>query len=311
MRARSVATLAVTLLVVSACGRTSDGAQDASDTGPTDVGEPSAATKAPVSAPPTDDAGPRFSPALFGSDSATVDNPFYPLTPGMEQTYEGHALDGDEKIERRIVITPSGFSKVIAGVHAAVVVERDFDGDDLGEQELSFEAQDKEGNVWHLGEYVETFEDQEFIGGRVWVANDPVGAQAGLLVPANPRPSETSFSEGFAPPPWNWDDRGRVRDTEDERCVAAGCFKDVVVMEEFEPSIPDAFQLKYYARGVGAVEVGWDGGNEAEQEELELVSQVQLRGGQLAALQDMARAMEDKGASYSRLGSLQSIGGTP
>jgi hypothetical protein len=310
MRAGAVAALAATLLVVSACGDAANSKKDAPDAAPTDVGEPNAESKAPVSAPPKNDAGARFSPALFGADSATVDNPWYPLTPGMELTYDGHALDGEDKVERRIVITPAGFSKVVGGVHASVVVERDYDEGDLGEQELSFEAQDRDGNVWHLGEYVETFEDREFIGGRVWVANDPKGAQAGLLVPADPQPSETSFSEGFAPPPWNWDDRGRVRDTEDETCVAAGCFKDVAVIEEFEPSIPDAFQLKYYARGVGAVKVGWDGSNEAEQEELELVSRVQLKGEELAALQNMARAMEDRGESYSRLGPLQPVGPT-
>jgi hypothetical protein len=307
MRAGSaVGIAAATLLVVTACGNTS-----ASGRGESDVGEPSPATKAPVEAPPHDDVGARFTPALFGEDSATVDNPWAQLTPGTQLTYEGQALDGDETVKRRIIVTVSDMTKDIGGVQALVVWERDIDDDVLMEGELAFEAQDKDGNLWHLGEYRETFDEEELIGGRLWVVNDPEGAQAGILMPADPQPGGPSFSEGFAPPPWNWDDRGRVRGTEDETCVEAGCFKDVVIIEEFEPSVPDAFQLKYYARDVGLVKIGWDGANEAEQEELELVDQVELSPDELAEVRAEVLAIDDRGLSYGRLGPVQPITAGP
>ena len=57
--------------------------------------------------------------------------------------------------------------------------------------------------------------------------------------------------------------------------VPFGSYKDVLVTEEFNQEEPDAFQLKYYARGVGVVRVGWKGADE-HQETLELVKVVQL-----------------------------------
>jgi hypothetical protein len=308
MRPRlAVGVATATLLVVTACGAdSSSGRQDTAD-----VGEESPATTAPIEAPPNDDVGARFSPALFGPDSATIDHEWWPLSPGMQFTYEGHALDGGEKIQRRIIATVTDLTKMVGGVRALVVWERDFDDDVTMEGELAFEAQDSDGNVWHLGEYRETFEDEELIGGRLWVVNDPAGAQAGILMPADPQPSGSSFSEGFAPPPWNWDDRGRIREIAGETCIKDRCFPDALVIEEFEPSVPDAFQLKYYARDVGLVKVGWDGANEPEQEELELVDRVQLSPEQLAEARAEVLAMDDRGNSYGRLGATQPVDAAP
>ncbi len=126
-----------------------------------------------------------------------------------------------------------------------------------------------------------------------------------------PQPGNPSFSQGFAPPPWNWDDRGHVREVVDEVCVEAGCFPDVLVVEEFEPSVPDAIQLKYYARDVGHVQVGWDGANEAEQEELELVEVVELDPRELAEARAEVLAMENRANAYSRLAPAQPIASGP
>jgi hypothetical protein len=264
-----------------------------------------------VEAPPHDDLAARFSPALFGPDSATIDNPWWPHVPGMQFTYEGQAFDGESTIERRIVSTVTDVTKDVGGVRALVTWEQDFDEGVMIEEELGFDAQDMDGNIWHLGEYRETYEEEEFIGGRVWVVGNPVGAQAGVLMPGDPQPGDPSFSQGFAPPPWNWDDRGRVREIVDETCVEAGCFPDVLVIEEFELSVPDAFQLKYYARGVGHVRVGWDGSNEPEQEELELVEAVELSAAELAEIRERVLAMEERGNAYSRLGPAQPIDAVP
>ena len=54
-------------------------------------------------------------------------------------------------------------------------------------------------------------------------------------------------------------------------CVPVECYKNVLVTEEFNPDEPGAYQLKYYAPGVGNVRVGWRGEKEEEKETLELV----------------------------------------
>jgi hypothetical protein len=304
---RSAGGVAAVLLALTACGTAPDKPLSSEPTARDPAAEEQG-TKGPVEPPASGDAGARFGPALFGSDSATIDNPWWPHTPGTRFVYEGQALDENESIDRRIVSTVTDLTKEIAGVRALLVWEQDFDDDVMVEAELSFRAQDARGNVWHLGEYTEVYEDEEYIGNRVWVPGDPEGAQAGLLMPADPKPGDPSFSEGYAPPPWNWDDRGRVRERADEVCVEAGCYQDVLVFEEFEPSIRNAFQLKYYAREVGHVQVGWDGENETEQEELELVDMVELTPAELDEARGEALAMEGRAQAYARLGPAQPVG---
>jgi len=106
--------------------------------------------------PPFPISGNGFDPANFGADSAEVDNPYLPLVPGTQRRYEGSTLgDEGERIARGVVSTVTELTKEIAGVRAAVVWELDYEDGDLVEQELSFFAQDLDGNVWHLGEYAE------------------------------------------------------------------------------------------------------------------------------------------------------------
>jgi hypothetical protein len=76
---------------------------------------------------------------------------------------------------------------------------------------------------------------------------------------AEPKLGRPSYSQGFAPPPFNFTDRGRVFQTGQQTNVPFGDFEDVLVIEEFNQEEPNAFQLKYYAPSVGNVRVGWRG----------------------------------------------------
>jgi hypothetical protein len=84
-----------------------------------------------------------------------------------------------------------------------------------------------------------------------------------------------------------------------ETCVPVDCYKDVLVMAESSLDEVDAFQLKYYARGVGNVRVGWRG-EDATQEELELVSFVQLSPEALAEIRAEALALEQHAYEISQ-----------
>ena len=68
--------------------------------------------------------------------------------------------------------------------------------------------------------------------------------------------------------------------------------------EEFNPDEPGAFQLKYYAAGVGNVRVGWRGAKEEEKETLELVDLNHLSPEALAEVRRKALAMD--GRAYER-----------
>jgi hypothetical protein len=112
-------------------------------------------------------------------------------------------------VERRCA---DDLTKVIAGVRTRVGWDNDFNNGFLGETEIIFLAQDTAGNVWHLGQHREVYED-EFVGSRLWVVGDPEGAEAGILMKADPTKTTGSYSQGYAPPPWDWDDRARLYDT--------------------------------------------------------------------------------------------------
>jgi hypothetical protein len=81
------------------------------------------------------------------------------------------------------------------------------------------------------------------------------GARAGPAMLANSTPGPT-YSQGWGPAV-DYTDRGRVYKLGQETCVAAGCYKDVLVTDEFALDEPEARQLKYYAPGVGNVRVDW------------------------------------------------------
>jgi hypothetical protein len=234
-----------------------------------------------------------FDPARFGQ-SYVVDNRWLPMTPGRQYTFDGSALDKGERIERRVVSTVTDLTKEIQGVHAAVLWERDFEDGELVEAELAFFAQDEDGNVWHLGEYPEEYDGGEFDKAPAWIAGVE-GATAGVAMRAQPRLGTSDYAQGFAPPPVNWTDRGRVFRVGASTCVPVDCFDDVLVIEEFEIDKPDASQLKYYAPGVGGVKVGWRGSKEKDREVLQLVGLTSLGANQLAEARAAAFALEKHG----------------
>jgi hypothetical protein len=277
---------------LTSCEDTAPAAADPSPTAGSPTGTPTT--------PPID--GDDFDQANFGADSADVDNRWFPLVPGTRYVWEGHAFEDGERVERRVEFIVTDLTKVIAGVRAVVGWDRDFNDGVLGESELIFYAQDRAGNVWHLGEYVEHWqEDHELDGGRLWVHGDPEGAEAGIGMHAEPRIETGSYSQGFAPPPWFWNDDAEVSEVGLRNCVPVGCFDDVVVIKEYEPRFPKVFQLKYYAPGVGGIRVGWKGSEDEERETMVLTVFEELTPEELAEARAAVLAQEDRGLAYGRL----------
>jgi hypothetical protein len=150
-----------------------------------------------------------FDPSNFDNPTQ-IDNEWWPLEPGTEFIYEGFDLVDGEETPHRIVTTVTDLTKVISDVRTVVIVEKDFSDDKLEEKELAFFAQDNDGNVWHFGQYVEHYEDTEYVGNRAWLVDMPEGAKAGIMMQAEPELGTPSYSQGYAPPPYYWTDRART-----------------------------------------------------------------------------------------------------
>lgn len=222
-------------------------------------------------------------------DPTDIDNQWLPLQPGNQWILEGATVEDGEEIPRRIEFTVTDLTKVIDGISTVVAWIEDYADDELVEAELAFYAQDNDGSIWYLGEYPEEYEEGEFVDAPVWITGVE-GAKAGIQMQAEPRLGTSSYSQGWAPAV-EWTDRGQVYQMGQETCVPFDCYEDVLVIEEFNREEPEAFQLKYYARGAGNVRVGWRG-EDPTQETLELVAFVQLDPEALAEVRAAALALE-------------------
>lgn len=283
-------------LLAAAC--TEEGPQDAGTPGesPTPTSEvetPSVEVGDGEVPPPSQDLqASDFDPIYFDDPgSATVDNEWLPLVAGTRLVFKGSTVEDADREFHRLVVTVTDLTKVIEGVRTRVIWDQDFSGGELVESEIAFLAQDNGGNVWRLGEYPEEYEEGEFVKAPAWIAGTK-GSQAGIAMLAEPETREDSYAQGLAPSV-KWDDRAQVYQAGQETCVPAGCYEGVLVMEEFEPSIPGAFQLKYYARGVGNVRVGWRG-EVTDRETLKLVKIVELDAEGLEVARAMALELEER-----------------
>src|SRR5215211_827960 len=169
-----------------------------------------------------------FDSARF-ADPTTIDNQWFPLKPGMQLTYEGSALDGGEKIARKVVFTVTDLAKTINGVRTLVAFDRDYNDGELVEPELVFFAQDDDGNVWTLGQYPEEYEDGKLVDAPAWLAGLD-GAKAGIVMRAAPKPGTPHYSQGLGPKV-EYADRAKVRKIDEQTCVPTGCYADVLVTE--------------------------------------------------------------------------------
>ena len=233
----------------------------------------------------------------FGPNPENIDHPFWPLKPGNQWTIDGTALEDGKLTKHRIIFTVTDLVKMIGGVRARVIFDTDISGGKMTEQELTFFAQDKVGNVWHLGQYRETFETH-FVGGQIWTVDNPAGAKAGIYMPANPQMGTPSFSQGYAPPPFNWTDRGRVYKTGQKMKVPFGSYDDVLVVEEFDAEHSGTLQLKYYARGIGNIAVGARGEKGGSVEDLKRTKFQRLGEKELAEVRAKALELERRGSMY-------------
>ncbi len=233
-----------------------------------------------------------FNPNNFDHPTQ-IDNPWLPFTPGRQLTYDGFTVEDDGSLlPHRVVRSATDMTKVINGVRTVVGWDADYSDGVLKESELVFRAQDNDGNVWHFGEYPEVYEEGTITPNQVWLHGFE-DAHAGIAMWGNPQVGTPSYSEGWAPAV-DWTDRGKIDQVGQKTCVPAGCFDDVLVIAESSRTEPNAEQIKYYARGVGYVRIGWRGTGPQSKETLELTSVKLLSADELAQVRATALALEQR-----------------
>ena len=246
------------------------------------------------SAPPEDAVFEQYKTAVF-DDSPTVDNQWFPLSPGTQFVFEGETIEDGEKVPHRVIITVTDLVKEIDGVRSAVTWDLDYSSGELVEAELAFFGQDQDGNVWRMGEYPEEYDKGKFVDNPTWI-HGLDNALAGIAMLADPQPGAPDYPQGWGPEV-DWTDRGQVDKIADEICVPAGCYQNVLVIKETSATEKGAYQLKYFAPGVGNIMVDWTGSDKT-QETLKLVEYNILTPEQLAEAR--AKALELEKSAYEK-----------
>jgi len=187
----------------------------------------------------------RLDPADF---TTKIDNPYWPMKPGSEWVYSETDATG---AQQSVVVTVTNETKTIAnGIEARVI--RDTVTEDGAPVELTEDwyAQDDDGNVWYLGEYVSNYENGEVVNHDGSFEAGIDGAQPGIAMPANPEPGmayRQEYYEGVA------EDKAAVITVGEERVeVPFGYFeKDILMTRDLVPLEPKVQELKFYAPNVG------------------------------------------------------------
>jgi hypothetical protein len=137
---RRLATVVIGMLL-AACGTSARPVRTSSPPAGFPRTSPAPATLPAISLP----YHPVIDPSRF---SATVDNPWFPLSPGTTFVYEG-IKDGEPS---RDVYVVTGDMKVIDGVPCVVVHDSLYLAGALEEETFDYYSQDRQGNVWYFGE---------------------------------------------------------------------------------------------------------------------------------------------------------------
>jgi hypothetical protein len=143
-------------------------------------------------------------------------------------------------------------TKVVDGVRCAIVLEVEWEGDELVEVSSNYIAICRKCNdVFYFGEDVDDYEDGEIVGhSGAWLAGVN-GAKPGLLMPGRPLNGSRYFQE--VAPGVALDRAEHLSNTTTVE-TEAGTFENCLTVGETTPLEPDEFSLKAYARGIGMVQ---------------------------------------------------------
>jgi hypothetical protein len=186
---------------------------------------------------------PKIDPANF---VATIDNPYQPFKPGTGFHFVG-VRGKTRQTDNELVLHRT---KVILGVTSTVVRDTVSQRGHAVERTDDWYAQDKQGNVWYMGEDAFELKNGHFVKASDSWESGVNGAQPGIIMPAHPRPGDAYRQEYY--PPGKALDQARVLRLSGELSVPAGSFKHLLVTSERSPLEPQTEQ-KYYARGVGEI----------------------------------------------------------
>ena len=246
----AIPSVAVAVAALAGCG--------SSGGGTTTTTAASASSLAPIHGP----YAPKIDPANFVS---TIDNPYFPLKPGTGFHYQGVAENGTTPQRDDMVVTHR--TKKILGVTCTVVRDTVSSRGRAVEHTLDWYAQDRDGNVWYMGEDTRELDHGKFVkADDSWQAGVD-GAEPGIIMPGNPQKGDQYRQEYY---PHYALDQAKVLGSGGPVAVPQGSYPHTLLTVETAPKLdPGVAEQKYYVKGVGDIKEHTVSGNH---EEIKLIS---------------------------------------
>jgi hypothetical protein len=228
---------ALIVALASGCGSSGGGGSVSTAAAPA----PSASTLAPIHG----HYSPKIDPSNFVS---TIDNRYWPLIPGTAFHYKG-VKEGSFQVDNEVV---THLKKRILGIPSTVVRDTVSQHGIPIERTFDYYAQDKQGNVWYMGEdSLERKHGHMAKASDSWLAGVN-GGKPGIIMPGNPQPGDQYRQEYY--PPGQALDQARVLSLNGSYTVPyGGKHTGLLVTSERSPLEPQTEQ-KYYQPGLGEVD---------------------------------------------------------
>ena len=196
---------------------------------------------------------PTIDPANF---VGTVDNRYFPLKPGTAFHYEG--VRGSTPQTDDMVVTAQ--TKRVLGVRCTVVRDTVSEHGKPIERTFDWYAQDRQGNVWYMGEEALELQNGRFVRASDSWQGGVDGAKPGIIMRGKPRPGQVYRQEFYRP--GGALDQARVLGLGARVQVPYGTFTGALATIEWSPLEPQ-LEKKYYKAGIGEIaEAVVQGGHE-------------------------------------------------
>jgi hypothetical protein len=194
-----------------------------------------------------------FAPHNFGPDSAVVTNRWMPWIPGTRIIHHGHFKGIPQVVDGYV----TDQTRMIDGVSSRLVDDKDIDNGQLVEETSDFYAQDRQGNVWYMGEVTTHYVNGQLTDhADTWFAGERYQSQLilpGIIMFADPtsRLGGAEYQQEYAP---NYaEDIGRVIGLNQSVCVPLNCYGDAMLIEEHSRLDPGILEHKWYEPGLGEI----------------------------------------------------------
>ncbi len=201
-----------------------------------------------------------YNPTINPSDfTSKVKNNYFTLIPGKKMVYEAETEEGKERIEVYVMHE----TKTVMGIEAAIVWDRVWLEEELIEDTKDWYAQDKEGDVWYLGEdSIELFDGKVVSHAGSWESGVD-GAKPGIIMKANSLVGESYRQEYYK---GEAEDMAEVLALDETVAVPYGTFNGCLKIKDLNLLKPGEVEHKYYCSEVGGVvlEAGLKNGEKTE-----------------------------------------------